>query len=1095
MEAPGDSSITVVDPHVEAYADNNLNEKNLGTQYIYTTEGQLIPADGDHTTPNIELNPEHFHTVHVTETQNIHIQQVDYQYQQQYSDAATVPEVVSVSASEFVQNPNTYVMQDGAFASHTSQEIPHTEQAFACNVATTAQPQTYEYLTNRDGVAYEPDQQNQTPAAAADITQSVEISNEAKVLSNSMKELKNEMNADSDQDEKIDTKEEIIDPSVADEEPSSIQSLQGNPAIEIENESEDSEIIDEKNYDITINNLEEDTQGTEIQSFEEDEDVIEEHVEEKNITESVVTSRPRGRKPKTDIPLHILGHDVNKPIENSVNGKTPKPRLGVKVPYRNLTSQIVSKAEIEKEIIERGKKKQEEKQDILFARQLTSRLAQKIAPGKDKTKTLKVVQKSTNEKSASVKDGTAIVDSNGNQDNSNENKPKPSIDNNSDLLAILEGEGTIEELTVASEQYDKKDSELDETNLKNLEKEIALQQLQDLPYLSPKPRLVKGKKIKVYSKGSLTGSSESQSTKALSAPKSTPDKSPLKSNVLKLDVEPQIKVNMTLKTYSRKRKSTETTVEPASSPPKKLNIHDSVEDNNSKANSEIAQSGPVYITKSSRIIKKKVIWDPDESASKTKVSSIKTDSPTKLLQKSVQSKNDNRSADLSQKSAGEIKVKTDKKVEEKPVLKKPSPVLTKTQPKAKKPRSEVDRLLGDEGAIKMLYDLKNSELQSAIEERRKKTVISVEKTFKELAKKANEIKSDLVNTSATESPKFLRKKDSGISTPVLTVKPATSSPAASVPGTISRQKSKDSSRSTPPHSPAFSFPNEVSYLIRRRSSSSISSEGGTGGSLDDSEERLPKRKATTDPLKVKKPKKSPESEKAQKRAESRIGHYSTFTFKKTNKSVTIDLHTGNTEGYFTSEFLTEVTTILNKISKEKDCNVVLIRSNKSSIFSYGLNYKELISDKDSTLKTKASELAEKVKAFIQCLMDFPKVLIAGIEGQCSGLAVTILPLFDIVIASDDACFSTAYSQLGCAAEAGFLLSVPHVTSYGLAAELLYASNKLTADEAYRRGLVSKLCWPEKYQETVKATVQAVAQGSKQVRKKYTILTIVLSIIK
>lgn len=53
--------------------------------------------------------------------------------------------------------------------------------------------------------------------------------------------------------------------------------------------------------------------------------------------------------------------------------------------------------------------------------------------------------------------------------------------------------------------------------------------------------------------------------------------------------------------------------------------------------------------------------------------------------------------------------------------------------KAKKSRSEVDRLLGDEGAIKMLYELKNSE--NIIEEKRKKTVISVEKTFKELAKK------------------------------------------------------------------------------------------------------------------------------------------------------------------------------------------------------------------------------------------------------------------------------------------------------------------------------------------------------------------------
>lgn len=87
-----------------------------------------------------------------------------------------------------------------------------------------------------------------------------------------------------------------------------------------------------------------------------------------NIIESTKKSRsdtpkprPRGRRPKKEIPLHILGHDVNKPVDDATNGKAPKPRLGVKVPYRNLTSQMVSRQEIENEIMERGKKRQQNK--------------------------------------------------------------------------------------------------------------------------------------------------------------------------------------------------------------------------------------------------------------------------------------------------------------------------------------------------------------------------------------------------------------------------------------------------------------------------------------------------------------------------------------------------------------------------------------------------------------------------------------------------------------------------------------------------------------------------------------------------------------
>lgn len=55
MQEPEDNSITVVEPQAEAYTDTNLNDKTLGTQYIYTTEGQLIPANEDQNTTNIDL--------------------------------------------------------------------------------------------------------------------------------------------------------------------------------------------------------------------------------------------------------------------------------------------------------------------------------------------------------------------------------------------------------------------------------------------------------------------------------------------------------------------------------------------------------------------------------------------------------------------------------------------------------------------------------------------------------------------------------------------------------------------------------------------------------------------------------------------------------------------------------------------------------------------------------------------------------------------------------------------------------------------------------------------------------------------------------
>lgn len=50
---------------------------------------------------------------------------------------------------------------------------------------------------------------------------------------------------------------------------------------------------------------------------------------------------------------------------------------------------------------------------------------------------------------------------------------------------------------VTTQPQNKESTPTDETNLKNLEREIALQQLQELPYLEPKTKYVKSNKFKV----------------------------------------------------------------------------------------------------------------------------------------------------------------------------------------------------------------------------------------------------------------------------------------------------------------------------------------------------------------------------------------------------------------------------------------------------------------------------------------------------------------------------------------------------------------------------------------------------------------------
>lgn len=53
------------------------------------------------------------------------------------------------------------------------------------------------------------------------------------------------------------------------------------------------------------------------------------------------------------------------------------------------------------------------------------------------------------------------------------------------------------------------------------------------------------------------------------------------------------------------------------------------------------------------------------------------------------------------------------------------------------------------------------------------------------------------------------------------------------------------------------------------------------------------------------------------------------------------------------------------------------------------------------------------RSFILALASFKKILVAGVKGSLTGLGITLLPLFDIVLSQNDATFG---SNIAAAAE-------------------------------------------------------------------------------
>lgn len=561
------------------------------------------------------------------------------------------------------------------------------------------------------------------------------------------------------------------------------------------------------------------------------------------------------------VPAHVMGRLVEHPTRDAISngrGGPQKPRLGVKVPYRNLTSQIVSKQELAEEIMERSRARNSQSDspsggNILFARKLTQRLANKLTPStKDDPAPSAKSLPSTSAKNSSK------------------------INDNSDLLAILEGDDEMDWDDIPIRASPKQDP-LQLTP--EQEKAIALKQLSELPTLPKAPRpvqrlLAKSRDSPTKFKGVPNRTrSELPKTKDSLKGKSDPLSSDAADHKEDVIAEPKFASNLVMKTYTRKPK-------PTNSPPKPV-VAPNVPKEAEADPKTITLTANTYISKSSRVVKKRVIWDPDVPSSITRVASVKpikqevvtksepvqtekqddltekkpeaavktkiVSPPTnKVVQKtktslsekpkpsgSVKTKEEPEKAN-SHTAAKEVvavkessvvtpsekpkqrvlhvvkyntkkvlKAKNRKQLLEKRKIIKKSLLLRK---KAKR-LTEIDKLLMDEGAVNMLYSVKNTEeALNLTEKQKKRSTISLERAEKDLLNKTNEIKNELLQMDTSPEAPTLRKKDAF-------VKPSTTP--------LQRKKSKDSS---PPMSPVpFHEHGESSRLIRRHSSSSFSS--------------------------------------------------------------------------------------------------------------------------------------------------------------------------------------------------------------------------------------------------------------------------------
>lgn len=112
------------------------------------------------------------------------------------------------------------------------------------------------------------------------------------------------------------------------------------------------------------------------------------------------------------------------------------------------------------------------------------------------------------------------------------------------------------------------------------------------------------------------------------------------------------------------------------------------------------------------------------------------------------------------------------------------------------------------------------------------------------------------------------------------------------------------------------------------------------------------------------------------------------------------------------------------------------------------------------MKSPPSGPDSPVVRFLRVLVDFPKPIIAAVDGPAVGLGTTMLLHCDLVLATERARFSMPFTKLGIVPEAGSSVLIPALFGRQRATEWLVLARPFDGEEAHAAGLVSRLVAPE-----------------------------------
>jgi enoyl-CoA hydratase len=152
--------------------------------------------------------------------------------------------------------------------------------------------------------------------------------------------------------------------------------------------------------------------------------------------------------------------------------------------------------------------------------------------------------------------------------------------------------------------------------------------------------------------------------------------------------------------------------------------------------------------------------------------------------------------------------------------------------------------------------------------------------------------------------------------------------------------------------------------------------------------------------------------------------------------------------------LEELNSCVSALVARTDISAIIFTGAKD-VFASGADIREL----RSLTPQRAREFATRGKRLLQKIADAKQLTIAAVNGYCMGGGLDLALACDVRCASPMAVFAHPGARLGIITGWGGTQRLPRLIGTARALEMFVTARRVTSDEAYEIGLVSRIAEP------------------------------------